>query len=141
MTPTISSPDGQFLEQSGKAKPADVTQEPADRYNWSQLGPMQALYQFSKYELCEKEPSQKLERSPKDFSAYGDGARGISANLLLRRAKLLEARPASYVTPVSVRRLNKSASKRQLGAWSGDVLEPRMGIARRGSRAGKRGEG
>jgi hypothetical protein len=115
MTPTLWPPDGPFLEQSDEAKPAGVTQKSADICNWSQLGPMQALHQFSKYELCEKEPSQKPERSPKDFSAYGDGARGISANLLLRMAKLLEARPASYVTPVSVRRLKKTTSKKAVG--------------------------
>jgi hypothetical protein len=82
-----------------------------------------------------------VESNPKDFNAYGDGASRNSANLLLRMAKLMEASPAFYVIPASVRRLNRTTSKRQSGAWIRDMLAPHMGMPPRRSCVGKRREG
>jgi transcriptional regulator with XRE-family HTH domain len=88
MTTLIESSADTLLERSGSAKAAAVSRNSSNICVGSRLRVGRRSHRISVKEL-----SDKLGIDPDDLHAYEEGVKRVSANLLLRIAKLLDVRP------------------------------------------------
>jgi ribosome-binding protein aMBF1 (putative translation factor) len=88
MATLIESTADTLIKPPGNAKATAVTRNSSNVCVGSRLRVRRASRGIS-----EKELSEKLGIDPDDVNAYEEGIQRVSANLLLRIAKLLDVRP------------------------------------------------
>ena len=91
MTLSLVTIDGQNIEDLRSARARSITQKSVAEGVGRQLRERRIFCGVSKDELAER-----LQIDPADVKGYEEGKKRISANLLLRVAKLLDVRPTYF---------------------------------------------